>query len=436
MGSGDSHHPTLAVAPLLRAAGASLALPAGALALTLLSTLLLTRWLGPAAFGLFALALGWVKALTVPASLGLERIVVREVSRSHVHADWGALRGVLGWAGKLLLGTAASVALGAALLFALATPDPEALNILRLAMALLPLLAIIRLCQYALMGLQRPLVAQLPESLALPLLFLGLLAGFGQIGQIGAGRAILLQLAAGAGAALLAAALLYRSLPDAVRRAAPGGATPAWARSLLPMTLLTGAMAVSAQVPILMLGAMRGPEAAGLMAVTKSLSDLAAVPTIALGTILAPLLGRLWAERDSAGLQRAITLFARKVSVTALPLILALLLLRQPLLELFGAPFAAGADALLILCIGQAASAVAGSNGLLLTMTGHERTVAAVSVACLAANVGLCATLIPSFGLEGAAAASAGSLLIWNLWLAFCSRNLLGVRPSAFAQLA
>jgi O-antigen/teichoic acid export membrane protein len=285
------------------------------------------------------------------------------------------------------------------------------------------------------MGLQRPLTAQLPESLALPLLFLVLLVGFGQVGQLSAGLAILLQLAAGAAAALLAVALLFRSLPDAVRRAAPAGETPSWARSLLPMTLLTGAAAVSAQVPILMLGAMRGPEAAGLMAVTKSLSDLAAVPTIALGTILAPLLGRLWAERDTAGLQRALTLFARKVSFTALPLILVLLLFRQPLLQLFGAPFAAGAGALLILCLGQAASAVAGSNGLLLTMTGHERTVATVSVACLLANVGLCAVLIPPFGLEGAAAASAGALFAWNLWLAICSRKLLGVRPSAFAQL-
>jgi O-antigen/teichoic acid export membrane protein len=106
------------------------------------------------------------------------------------------------------------------------------------------------------------------------------------------------------------------------------------------------------------------------------------------------------------------------------------------LLQLFGAPFAAGAGALLILCLGQAASAVAGSNGLLLTMTGHERTVATVSVACLLANVGLCAVLIPPFGLEGAAAASAGALCAWNLGLAFCSRKLLGVRPSAFAPLA
>lgn len=421
---------------MLRAAGASLALPAGALALTLLSTLLLTRSLGPAAFGLFALALGWVKALAVPASLGLERIVVREVARSKVHADWTALRGVLGWAARLLLGAASAVALAAAAAFWLAVPDPAALPVLWLAMALLPLLALIRLCQFALMGLQRPLLAQLPESLVLPSLFLVLLAGFGQFGPLSASRAIGLQLAAGAAAALLAAALLHRALPDAVRRAASGGARPSWARSLLPMTLLTGAAAVSAQVPILMLGAMRGPEAAGLMAVTKSLSDLAAVPTIALGTILAPLLGRLWAEGDAAGLQRALTLFARKVSLAALPLILALILFRQPLLGLFGASFASGAGALLILCLGQAASALAGSNGLLLTMAGHERTVATVSVACLLANVGTCAALIPWFGLEGAAAASAGALLVWNLWLAICSRKLLGVRPSAFARLA
>src|SRR5687767_9055841 len=164
MGSSDSHGPTLAAAPLLRAAGASLALPAGALALALLATLLLTRSLGPAAYGLFAVALGWVKALSVPASLGLERIVVREIARSGVHKGWGALRGVLIWAGRLLFGTASGVALAAAILFWIATPDPGELTILWLAMALLPLLAVMRLCQFALMGLQRPLLAQVPES--------------------------------------------------------------------------------------------------------------------------------------------------------------------------------------------------------------------------------------------------------------------------------
>src|SRR5687768_12356598 len=134
MAPSDSPRPTLAAAPLLRAAGASLALPAGSLVLTLLSTVLLTRWLGPAAFGLFALALGWVKALTVPASLGLERIMVREVARSKVHADWAALRGVLGWCGKLLLGATSAVALAAAGAFWLAMPDPDALSVLWPAM--------------------------------------------------------------------------------------------------------------------------------------------------------------------------------------------------------------------------------------------------------------------------------------------------------------
>ena len=434
MDRGDSIRSKLATAPLLRAAGASLVLPAGALALGLLSTLLLTRSLGPAAFGLFAFALGWVKALTVPASLGLERIVVREIARSQVHADWPALRGMLGWAGKLLFGTASGVALLAAAAFWLATPDRDVLTILWLAMALLPLLALIRLCQFALMGLHKPVLAQLPESLVLPLLFLGLLVAFGQIGQLSASRAVGLQIAACAAAALLAATILYRSMPDVVRRAAPGGETPSWARSLLPMTLITGAMAVSAQVPILMLGTMSGPEAAGLMAVTKSLSDLAAVPTIALGTILAPLLGRLWAEGDSLGLQRNITFFARMASFTALPLIAGLLLLSEPLLGLFGPSFTVGAWALSILCVGQAASALAGSNGLLLTMAGHERVVARVSLVCLAVNVLLCAALIPRFGLEGAAMGSALSLIAWNVWLAAEAHRLLDLRPTAFAR--
>ena len=61
---------------------------------------------------------------------------------------------------------------------------------------------------------------------------------------------------------------------------------------------------------------------------------------------------------------------------------------------------------LLLLAFG---TLVAAGLPLLLTMAGHERIVALVSVACLLVNVGLCAALIPGFGLEGAAAASASA---------------------------
>lgn len=421
-------------AALLRSAATSLGLPAGALGLGFLAQLFLARSLGPASFGLFAFAVAWVKALAVPGSLGIERLIVRESTRAAVAEDWPALRGLLGWAFRLQLAAAAAIALSAAAIAWIAAPQSPWLPFFWIALLIIPLLALLRVGQHALMSLHRPILAQLPESLVLPAVFLSALLLLSLASPLDPAAAIIVQLASTAAAALLSLALLYRALPATVRSARPGGDRPAWTRSLLPMMMVGGAFAISAQVPVLMVGALAGPEAAGLMAVARSLADLAAMPAIAFATLLAPLAGRLWAEGDRAGLQRIMTFFARAASCCALAIVLLLLLLRDALLGLFGAPFLAAGNALVILCAAQAISALAGSNGLLLVMAGRERAVARVALACLLLNLLLCAALIPGFGLAGAASGSTFALMVWNFWLASLVRRQLGLRPSAFAS--
>src|ERR687886_218356 len=46
----------------------------------LICHLLLTRQLGAHAYGIYAYATAWAMALSVPATLGLERLIIREVA--------------------------------------------------------------------------------------------------------------------------------------------------------------------------------------------------------------------------------------------------------------------------------------------------------------------------------------------------------------------
>jgi O-antigen/teichoic acid export membrane protein len=59
-----------------------------------------------------------------------------------------------------------------------------------------------------------------------------------------------------------------------------------------------------------------------------------------------------------------------------------------------------------------------GSVAFILNMTGHERDSAWGISAAAGVNVLLNLALIPSFGIEGAATATAASLAIWNIILA------------------
>ncbi len=58
-----------------------------------------------------------------------------------------------------------------------------------------------------------------------------------------------------------------------------------------------------------------------------------------------------------------------------------------------------------------------GPAGLLLNMSGHERDTARSFAWSIAANVGLNAALIPSFGMIGAATATATTFVAWRVVL-------------------
>jgi O-antigen/teichoic acid export membrane protein len=416
------------------AALGSLGLRLCSILLLFVSQILLTRALGVAGFGAFAFALACVKGLAIAATFGAERLIVRDVSAYEVRRDWAALRSFLRWLYGSLLASATGAALAAASIAWLAAPDALWLPVLWIALALLPLTALLRIAQHVLAGLQRPLLAQLPETIVQPLLFLCAAAALALAGRLSAEGAMALQVFAAALAAVLGLQLLRHTLPGAAANEAPSQATGRWG-SAFSMFVATGSMTLLAAAPVLLLGIMSGPEEAGVMAVARSLADLMLVPLLAFGSVMGPLLGRLWAEGDREGVQRCFTAFARGSAIAVAPIAIGLFLLREPLLSLFGEPFGAGAEALSILLVGQLAGSLAGSNVLLLSTLGHERVVALISAASLVAGTAATALLIPAFGVTGAAAGAATASIIWNAALVAATRRLTGLSPGAFARL-
>jgi O-antigen/teichoic acid export membrane protein len=112
----------------------------------------------------------------------------------------------------------------------------------------------------------------------------------------------------------------------------------------------------------------------------------------------------------------------------ALPGAVVLILFGGPLLDfVFGSEFARGASALALLVGGNLIAVAAGSVGNILNMTGHEGdTVFASGVAALS-NLVLNLALIPVLGIRGAAAATALSLVLWNVILVFRVHSRVGV---------
>ena len=93
-----------------------------------------------------------------------------------------------------------------------------------------------------------------------------------------------------------------------------------------------------------------------------------------------------------------------------------LVLFGKPLLGLlFGSEFEIAYVAMVLLVVGQFANAVSGSTGNFMNMTGHQTVFRNIMTGAALLNISLNLSLIPRFGIDGAAFAGMVSLSLWNV---------------------
>ncbi|WP_338113709.1 flippase [Thiococcus pfennigii] len=425
---------------LIRGGLGSLALKLGSTALGFVLAILLARALGPEGYGVYAFVFAIASLLAIPTQLGLPQLVVRETAKAQAAEQWGLMRGLWRWStlavwlfssGVLVLAFAGLWLFGERL-------DDLTRTTLIAGLLLVPLIALGNLRGAALRGLRHVVAGQLPEHVLRPGLLIALcliilLALPAQ--TLTAATAMGLHALAAAIAFGLGAWLLWRARPSAVAsRPAPVYAARAWTASAWPLALTSGLQAINAQVGILLLGLFAASEVVGIYKVAVAVATLIAFGLSAVNLVVAPYFARLHAQGDMARLQRLVTQSARAILALAVPVTLVFVLFGEQFLALaFGPEYAGGHTALAILALGQLVNAGMGSVGILLNMTGHERdTLRGVAIAAVA-NVALGLVLIPPLGLEGAALATAATLIIWNLLLRQAVWRRIRIETMAFS---
>ena len=102
----------------------------------------------------------------------------------------------------------------------------------------------------------------------------------------------------------------------------------------------------------------------------------------------------------------------------------------------FGSSYGRGNGVLLVLALGQLGNVVCGSCGLVLVMTGHQRTAARIAIGAIVVAVPLVIVGTHADGIEGAAIAAAAVNVGYNLALVYAVRVRVGVRTEASFVLA
>jgi O-antigen/teichoic acid export membrane protein len=402
--------------------------------LMLLISLVLARILGARGYGAYAYAISWVTLFAMLATAGLSGLLTREVARYRVLEDWPPLRGILRWSDRVvLLASLAFAGAGAASLWWLQPNlEPVVAGCLWVGLLLLPLMAILQLRGSSTRGLGKVVEAQMPTMVVLPGTFLYAVLGVYLIAEPTPSDIVGLRAAAALVATLVAAWLLRRFLPDDASKAVPEYRHAAWLRSAIPFLFLGTATIANQQIGIIMLGSIVSAEAAGIYDIAHRVAQLVGFVLLAVNMPLAPVVASLYARGELAQLQVVVVKSARVAAAGSCLIALALITFGPWLLRLFGRDFEAGLPVLVILCIGQVLNAAAGSVGLVLSMTGHERdTAKAIGIAAVS-QVCFNLVLIPPWGILGAAIGEAASTVLWNVLLVVWVWRRLGVRATAF----
>ncbi|MEX0729495.1 MAG: flippase [Aquisalimonadaceae bacterium] len=418
----------------------------GSFAVKLASTLsafllavLLARALGPEGYGIYTYAFALVSLLAIPAQLGLPTLVVRETARAQAKEQWELMRGVWRWAtgvvALLSLGLALASA-AAAWAFADSFTDMQ-LGTFWWGVILVPVLALANLRGAALRGLRKVVLGQLPELIIRPaMLIILILVALPWLppDTFSPMAAMKLHVLAAAFAFLVGAGLLWRSRPRALVRAVGSAYEPRkWLGSLVSLALLAGMQIFNKYTDILMLGIFGEAEEVGIYRIAMQAAILVAFGFQATSMVVAPYFTRLYEQGDVKRLQYLVTITTRIMLLVAVPIVVIFIIFGESILGLiFGSEYVAGYMALSILAIGKLLSSAFGPVAFLLNMTGNERSTAKAAAAGAGGNVLLNFILIPLYGMNGAAIATAVTLVSWHVILWWIARRELGIQTLPF----
>lgn len=415
---------------LVRSVAGSLGVTVANAALAFVNGVLLARLLGAEGYGIYASSIAVVLVLTLPLTLGLDRLLVREVAASGARSEWGLVRGLIVRSLQSVVPVSAAVAALVALVawFNRSGLQDETLPTLWLALLMIPLLTLSNLRRAITVGLQHVVSALLPDSLVRPLLFLLLLlAALVTTRSLDPVGAMALNLATVVVAVSFGLALLWRQLPRAVHGARSAFETRRWLREAIPFAMLTAVLTFMGQADVVIVGGFSGAIQAGLYAVAARGAALSLFGTLAVNATLAPTVAQLWTQGDRARLQAVVTRAARGAFVFALAVAAVLWLAGPQVLLVFGDDFSAARPTLTLLALAAIVDTGLGLGGVVLSMTGFQALGFSAAISAAVVRVTVAVSLVPVLGAQGAAIGAICGVAVLNTLTALFAARRVGV---------
>ena len=397
------------------------------------SQVLLARWIGAHEYGIFTYVWVWVNITGTLCAAGFAVSVVRFVPQYTSQNDFAHVRGFLrtGRLFSVIAGILSTIA-GLAILFLF---DGLFTQYMRIPLAI----ALIAVPAFALTDFQDGVgrsqgwidLALIPPYILRPFLLFVYIGGAVALGwardaQTAAYAAVL--------ATWVTAFIQYILQKKRMKKAVPPGERRYrfwfWLKVSLPVIAIESFALMMTNMDIVLLKLFVTPDQIAMYYAAARTIALIAFVHFAVVASVTPKFSTLYA---SGQLDELTAMLKQTRHWTFWPSLaggVGLLVLGKPLLWLFGPEFTAAYPTMFILVIGLLARSFAGPLQGLVIATGRQNMAALVMGAAVTVNLVLNVTLIPEFGLPGAAVATACSYCIESVLLFLVTRKALEQRPS------
>lgn len=421
----------------VKAVTGSFGLKIANIGLLFLMSFILARCLGTEGFGQYSYAFSWTAFLAIFASLGCNNLLTKEMSIYNSQKSWELMKGLLKWSNTYVLISSLSVMTIAIILtwLLVGNSNLSLAYLLTIAFLTLPFATLRQLRMGAMQGLKAVNLALIPEYIIMPILVIVIsgLVFFVNHQKLNSIIASLITLIAIVISFLIGWQWLNRVIPPSLQKVSCQYHSQNWILTALPLMFLGGVHIINSKIDILMLGNLQGAKSVAIYVVVVNISQLVIFIQKSINNVLAPNIAELYASGQTKKLQKIVTKCSRIMFFSSVIFTAILLINRHRILNLFGSEYLAGSNTLIILLVAQMINTGTGPVGLLLNMTGYGKVTAYSSLIAAISNVILNAFLIPLFDFNGAAIATAVSIIFTNITNCFMVNKNLKINSSAIS---
>ncbi|MEM8805402.1 MAG: flippase [Cyanobacteria bacterium P01_G01_bin.38] len=416
---------------LVKASSSSFLIRLSYTGITFVTSVIFARIFGVEGLGIYTYAVTVANVLSIPATLGFKQVLIKHVAIYNAQGEWQKLKGLLLVSSAAGLAISLSLAIGLiGFFYSRGDGDATLGSAIAIALINLPFEAIRKLRLASLVGLDQTTKAFLPEFTIGPSLLLLTTLGVYALNQgtVSVMTVLQIKVVITVLTFVLGAYWLHQALPKPYHQAKPQFLNREWFGMAFPLSLAEGCGIMNSRLDILMLGAISGPETAGIYSVVTRGTSLIQLVTQAVFNVIPPKMATLYADGNYEKLRALCQKSTRLLLVLSVAIATVITIFGPSFLTIFGKDFTAGFAPLLVLSLEKAVLVFATSASYLLMMSGHERTVFKSDFLGLMSNVILNFLLISRYGVVGAAIATTISSTMVASAKSLAAYKSLGIR--------